>query len=131
MTEGSVKERDSEIIEALATKVMGWRRSSDGWIDARGDLMAYVGSCGSTSCQYDHPQFDPLLDPEASKQVRERLLERFISWSLIKHKHERFEFIVYLPDTDAMGSFYGYADTEERAVALCALSTLAQPAEGE
>lgn len=130
---------DREIIEALATKVMGF-----------GPVRCRLLSCGCDELQHwiDSSNvtvardWNPLLDPAASKEVREKLAERFDQCRLereVSFKNRAtlddetlsraFSFCVWnLSMQDGEESwtdvFDAEADTEERAVALCALKSV-------
>lgn len=122
---------DNEIIEALATNVMGWTTCDAGchWDDGSKraqempvrderklpDLMGGV-------------QWNPLTNPADSKQVREKLAERFPTYTLERCAGSYY-FGVLDPEMQQKiketGDTFGeYSDTEERAVALCALKTV-------
>ncbi len=72
--------------------------------------------------------WNPLTDPAASKQVRERLAERFEYVVIILNgdDHPRYKADCGYPfDPSVINPNYeAWADTEERAVALCALKTV-------
>lgn len=112
---------DEQIIEALAIKVMLWHRNSDGWVDAAGNQQRWVGSCG-TDCA--HPQFEPLTNPADSKQLREKLAERW-DYHLnriytVQGGYFRFRLVSF----SLTAEWQAEADTEELAVAKCALLTV-------
>lgn len=115
---------DVEIIEALATQVMGWTKQgifpNDFWADTSGNFQVWVG------------QWEPLIEPEDSKMVREKLAELgFIVQSLTRSpsgftfdcsKHENgAELFSSDPWVNDGISEEKDWPTEERAVALCAL----------
>lgn len=122
---------DSEIIEALATKVMGWtciegardgeHLDGDRWHIRRrwflGDDMKACEECGNM------PEW--LTNPADSKQVREKLAER---WDYIRVEWSRhyglFNVIVQTVGRANPEEFQAEADIEERAVALCALKSV-------
>ncbi len=106
---------DSEIVETLATRLMGFTRgelNKDWWYDRDGEVVGY---------------FNP-FSTEGAMLIRDRLSELGWNWDLgsYGYKPQLITFSMSRPGRkhDAAG------ETEGRAVALCALSTLA-PAEGE
>lgn len=108
---------DAEIIEKIATLVMGWTKSDAGllwvWRVAPDDPQSFQ------TCRVEG--WDPLTDPAASKQVREKLAELGV-WDL-QMRHGQFQFTFYTK-SEQYDSAQCESDTEERAVALAALRTV-------
>lgn len=98
---------DAQIVEMLATKVMGW-------------------DPGTWATRLDRPNlrgWDPLTDARHSKQVREKLFHRYRVIEL-RHDSEGHACAALYPRTADSDAAVVLADTEERAVALCALKTV-------
>ncbi len=118
---------DKEIIEALATKVMGWTPTIGG-LQGRGET---IPKYWRTPKERRMSSWNPLKDPADSKRVREKLAERFNETSLCRELfRERWTFSFSVWNFNQATAkregpaFYGTANTEERAVALCALKTV-------
>lgn len=114
---------DAEIVEALATKVMGW--------------TAY--RCAEPNCQCHAIQYwrvsdthimtsdwNPLTGATASKQVREKLAERwnYIDLSFLRLTDGRTCFFVQIHGDGEEDIFSVENSDEFRAVALAALKTV-------
>lgn len=118
---------DEQIIEALATKVMGWVLTNyetgdsipEDWADAQSnDGWFWEGREGS----HEAHEWNPLRNPADSKLLREKLAERFKTSALCRNVDQSMTFSV--SKHGAATSYYAEADTEERAVALCALKAV-------
>jgi len=109
----------NEQIDALiAEKVMGLDVVDGGQCIDTHDY----GSSGNDGPLRPTPQYS--TDPAASKQVREKLAERFacVQVEIWTQDGKRIHLARVFPET-----FYAAADTEEMAVALCALKTAEPP----
>lgn len=152
---------DAEIVEALATKVMGWKRMTRreripdlygvGQFDAsvwdsveqfeeqaaelEDHWFTEDGTDTHARAEKDHVmweaseyQWNPLRDPAESKQVREKLAERFAVVELMhwRDMEPSCRCAVWNHDSDGYtrDTQLASADTEERAVAKCALLTV-------
>lgn len=127
---------NEQINHLVAEKVMGWRRehysNGGGYWHRRADCKR--GKFSSTcDCNgwYRTPDFT--TDPAASKQVREKLAERFVFTGLLRRADylevdsKPFRFYVQDGLTPIQAKplrFEAWADTEEQAVVLCALKSV-------
>lgn len=113
---------DAEIIEAVATKVMGWEiidapMSPSDWPKRPFTLRDVLGTLHRVD---DIARiWNPLTDPAAAKQVREKLAERFKTSALCRNVDQSMTFSA--SKHGVATSYYAEADTEERAVCLAAL----------
>jgi hypothetical protein len=109
---------DSEIIEAIATKVMGWTRSKPSgisWILPNGKV--------GRATEFPFP-WNPLTNPADCKQVREKLAERAESIVIEWNNSAQSWSCQMWPTEESNLSFYHEARDAERAVALCALKSV-------
>ena len=101
---------DEQIVEQLATKMMGWVREAgpDGdWYDDQN----FVGSSPPT----EYFDWNPLTDYEASRQVRDKLTAMGILWRL-SWNGKVFSLLSGTIEQPRLGVVEVEADTEERAV---------------
>lgn len=106
---------DEQIIEALAVRVMCWHRSEDIGVEHWHD-EAY-------NCVAEIPRWDPLNDPAASKQVREKLASTCCSVVIEWNNSTGVWYCQIWPSDQSAQNFYAEAKDAERAVALAALKS--------
>lgn len=125
---------DEQIIEALATKLMGWRQVkfpalvTEGVDD--GIVRFIVNSAGQIETRRrsknggwgNWEYFDPLTSPADSKQVREKLADLGFSWTIDHHASGGYSFALNRgPWVNTPIDFSAIDTSEERAVSLAAL----------
>jgi hypothetical protein len=110
---------DEQIIEAIATKVMGFELySKPGFV-----------SLSKAGILYIFP-WNPLTNPADCKQVRKKLAKRFSDWSLTFDRdwpQQPYEFMIWNISNHEHSLYdlvLGRATTEELAVAICALRSV-------
>ncbi len=101
---------DEEIIEALATKVMGWKRTGNIWQQKDEMIDSHaIAFADNTYEQEGEAAWNPLVDWNHWRQIEEQLMEDGKS-PLMKE---------YLRYFDGKGHYMG-SDLRERADALIA-----------
>ena len=128
-----MSETDEQIIEALATKVMGWRRNADErfaryWIDSDGfETEPFQDYEVCIDCGTERYAWNPLTDPRACKQLRERMRELGCDYELevssVGYVNAYFRRYDSIALNELAGEWTGN-DTEERAVAIAALRAM-------
>lgn len=121
--------KDREIIEAIATKVMGFRRVTS----LEGEFVRFAGSDGY-ALPPESEDWNPLTNAEHSRQVREKLRERWeevnlMSWaSAMGEWRYRLMLNCDKQKTYCTDDFEEdtTANTEEMAVALAALKAIGE-----
>lgn len=112
-----------EIDARIAEKVLG-QVPCNGWEPVGAPLYGMLKKCDHAPHSCYPPDFAPeySTNASASKQVRDKLAERFDYWRLTRHRTGTFTFMI--SGQNEREKFVAEASTEERAVAICALKTV-------